>query len=66
MRIPVVGCVATTGNGWEEAAVRLWLVSEAVESFISNPQKDPRLWTDEEWKATLKTMRDILSVKGSD
>jgi hypothetical protein len=33
IRLPVVGDVTTSGNGWEEAKSRLFIISKAVEFF---------------------------------
>jgi hypothetical protein len=60
IRLPVVGDVTTTGTGWEEAKLRLWLISEAV-NLLAKDVKDPKDWTESEWRETLKTMRDVMS-----
>ena len=61
IRLPVVGDVTTNGNGWEEAKMRLWLVSEAVKMLASKQCKDPKDWTEDEWRRTLQTMKNVWS-----
>ena len=61
IRLPVVGDVTTTGRGWEEAKLRLWFISEAVKLLAAKQCKDPKDWTESEWRATLKTMCDVMS-----
>ena len=61
IRLPVVGYVTTSGNGWEEAKMRLWIVFEAVKLLASKRCADPKDWTDDQWRSTLKIMRDVMS-----
>ncbi len=56
IRLPVVGDVTTSGNGWEEAKMRLWLVAEAVKMLSTKQCADPKDWTEDQWRSTLKTM----------
>ena len=58
--LPVVGYVTTEGVGWEEAKLRLWLVSEAVNILSAKQVKAPGDWSDAEWRSTLKIMRELL------
>lgn len=61
--LPVVGIVTTQGNGWQEAKMRLWLVSRAVGILVARTRElpEPKDWTESEWRETLKTMRDVWS-----
>ena len=59
--LPVVGIVTTSGNGWEEAKMRLWLVAEAVKMLADKPCADPKDWTEDQWRRTLQTMGDVMS-----
>ena len=61
--LPVVGIVTTQGNGWPEAKMRLWLVSRAVGILAARTRElpEPKDWTEDEWRATLKTMGDVWS-----
>jgi hypothetical protein len=61
--LPVVGTVTTQGNGWQEAKMRLWLVSRAVGILAERTRElqEPKGWTEAEWRSTLKTMRDVWS-----
>ena len=61
--LPVVGIVTTQGNGWLEAKMRLWLVSRAVGILAARTRElpEPKDWTEDQWRATLKTMRDVWS-----
>lgn len=63
MEIPIIGKVTTRGCGWEEAKMRLWLVKEAVRMLAEKSQKEPKDFTEAEWRLTLKTMRDVLGNK---
>ena len=61
--LPVVGIVTTQGNGWQEAKMRLWLVSRAVGILVARTRElpEPKDWTEAEWRATLRTMGDVWS-----
>ena len=60
LELPVVGKVTTYASHWQEAKLRLWLLSEAVKIMEKQPKNDPKDWTDEEWKTTLKLMREVM------
>lgn len=62
IEIPVVGRVTTVGSGWEEAKMRLWMVSESVKKMMEQAT-DPKDWSDDEWRSTLKAMREIMESK---
>lgn len=59
IKLPVVGYVTTTGNGWEEAKTRLWLIACAVEVLSSKGVKPPIHWTVIDWKNIMKTMSQL-------
>ncbi len=46
VELPGVGKVTTEGHGWEEAKLRLWIVSEAVKLLASKQCGDPKDWTE--------------------
>ena len=66
VELPGLGKVTTEGHGWVEARLRLWLVVEAVKLLADKPCKAPRDWTESEWRATLRTMREIMSPNRKD
>ena len=60
LTMPVVGRVTCEGDGWSQAKLRLWMVVEAVKHAAAQTCKDPREWSDAEWRATLGTMMGVM------
>jgi hypothetical protein len=61
IRLPVVGDVTVTGDGWPDAKFKLWLVAVVVErlSLASKECGEPAEWTEEEWRSVMKSMAKL-------
>ncbi len=60
IELPGVGKVTTEGHGWEEAKLRLWIVSEAV-SCAPAPCSALLAWAVERWNAEVKN-RPLVNI----
>ena len=61
--LPVVGSVSVTGLSWEDAKMKLWLVSEAVKAMERQAPKAPLCdWSEAELRSAFRAMRDVLST----
>ena len=61
--LPLVGSVTVTALSWEDAKLKLWLISEALNDMERQAPKTPiGEWSEAELRSAFRAMRDVLST----